>query len=157
MVDRELNSQVFELDWGREVDRICGWLRGVLARVMRRRGLVVAVSGGIDSSVTLALAAQAVGRERVAALMMPERQSADETLELSRLVADHFGVAAIHEEITPLLEAAGYYRRYAEAVRRVIPAYDQHWRSKIVIANVLENEGFNRFSLVAQAAGRKWR
>lgn len=151
MEKQVLDASVFELDCVEEVERICGWLRRMLSKVLRRRGLVVAVSGGIDSSVTLALAVEALGRERVLALLMPERHSADDTLELSRLVADHFKVEHIHEEITPMLEAAGFYRRYDEAVQRVIPAYNHGWKSKIAIANVIETTGFNIFSLVAQA------
>lgn len=146
-----LNAKVFKLDCTGEVGRICDWLRRLLSKVMRRRGLVVAVSGGIDSSVTLALAVEAVGKERVLALLMPERHSAEETLSLSRQVVDHFKVDYIHEEITPMLEAAGFYRRYDEAVRRVIPTYGQGWKSKIAIANVIETTGFNLFSLVAQS------
>jgi NAD+ synthase len=111
---------------------------------------VVAVSGGIDSSVTLALAAKAVGPERVLALLMPETHSAPETLDLSRLVADRFKVAQHHENISAVLEAVGFYDRYAEAVRRVIPAYDRGWKSKIVLPNLLAREGFRLFSIVAQ-------
>jgi NAD+ synthase len=146
-----LDATVFKLDCSGEVDRICGWLRHLLSKVLRRRGLVVAVSGGIDSSATLALAVEAVGKDRVLALLMPERHSADDTLSLSRLVVDHFKVEYIHEEITPMLEAAGFYHRYDEAVQRVIPAYGSGWKSKIAIANVIETTGFNLFSLVAQS------
>lgn len=151
MSQYSFSADILKIDCEKEVFKISDRLRRVLSKTLRRRGLVVALSGGIDSSVTLALALRAVGRERVLALLMPERHSADDTLALSRLVADHLGVDSVHENITPVLEAVGFYRRYDEAVRRVIPAYDHRWRSKIVISNVIEDTGFNRFSLVAQA------
>ena len=91
------------------------------------------ISGGIDSSVTLALAVKALGKERVFALQMPEQHSAEETLYLSGLLASHFGVQSQHEDITGILKALGFYSRYAQTVRNVIPDYTEEWKSKIVL------------------------
>jgi NAD+ synthase len=110
----------------------------------------VALSGGIDSSVSVGLATKAIGPDKVVALLMPERHSSDDTLELSKSVADHFGVKWFHEDISGVLEAVGFYRRYDEAVRKAIPEYGEGWKSKIVIPNVMESNGFNLFSIVAQ-------
>jgi NAD+ synthase len=147
---QNFSPKVLEIDPTLEVDKICGRMRELLSRSFRRRGYVVAVSGGIDSSVTLALAAKAVGPERVLALLMPETHSAPETLDLSRRVAGCFKVAQHHENISAVLEAVGFYDRYAEAVRRVIPGYDREWKSKIVLPSLLARDGFRLFSIVAQ-------
>lgn len=138
-----------DIDAEAEIERICRRTRELLARSLRRRGLVVAVSGGVDSAVTLALCARAVGKERVVALLMPERHSAEDTEPLARLAAEAFGVQAIEEDITAILEAAGCYRRYDEAVRGVIPAYGEGWKSKIVISGTAEKNRFNLFHIVA--------
>ena len=121
-----------------------------MSRKIKRRGLVVALSGGIDSSVSVALASTALGSDRVVALLMPERHSSDDTLELSQSVADTFGVRWYHEDISRVLQAVGFYRRYDDAVRQVIPDYGDGWSSKIVLPNVLDSKGFNLFSIVAQ-------
>jgi len=139
------------IDPEKEVKKINKLLREVISQRLKRRGVVVGVSGGIDSSVTAALAVKALGRERVIALQMPERHSADETLALSSIVADHFGIEKIHEDISGILEAVGFYRRYNEAVKKVIPEYGDGWKSKIVIHNIIEKKGFNLFSIVAEA------
>jgi NAD+ synthase len=125
----------------------------MLSRQLKRRGLVVALSGGIDSSVTLALAVRACGAARTVALMMPERHSAGDTLDLSELVADHFGTPRILENISGILEALGFYRRYDDAVRMVIPEYGEGWKSKIVTPSVLDTRGYNLFSIVAESPG----
>ncbi|MBW2643051.1 MAG: NAD(+) synthase, partial [Deltaproteobacteria bacterium] len=83
---------MLSIDPEAEVNRVCEKLRYFLAKQLKRRGYIVALSGGIDSSVTTALVVRAVGPERALALLMPERHSADETLMLSNRVADHFGV-----------------------------------------------------------------
>jgi NAD+ synthase len=150
MKKSHFSKDILRIDAEKEVEKISQRLRELLSRQLKRRGLIVALSGGIDSSVTTALSVKAIGRERVVALLMPEHHSADETLELSNIVADHFGVEKIHEDISGILESVGFYRRYKDAVRRVIPEYDEDWKSKIVIPNILENKGFNIFSIVAQ-------
>ena len=81
---------------------------------------------------------------------MPERHSSEDTLDLSRSVADHFGVQVIHEDITPILEALGFYQRYDAAISSVIPGYGTGWKSKIVTSSILE-KGFTFFSVVAQS------
>ena len=69
---------------------------------------------------------------------------------MSRQVADSCHVPYQHEDISTILDGVGFYRRYESAVRQVIPAYGEGWKSKIVIRNVLEGNGFNYFSIVAQ-------
>ena len=154
----EFSTQVLNIDTEKEIERISSAIRTILSSRLKRRGLVVALSGGIDSSVTVALAASAVGAERVLALLMPERQSSPETLELSRRVAECCQVSYQHEDISGILDAVGFYRRYDDAVRQVISDYGEGWKSKIVIPNVLAGKGFNLFSIVAQdSEGREYK
>ncbi len=144
------NKDILKIDAEKEAQKICGQIRNLMTRTLKRRGLVVALSGGIDSSVSVGLAARALGPDRVIALLMPERHSSDNTLELSKSVAETFGVKWFHEDISGPLQALGFYRRYDDAVRQVIPEYGDGWKSKIVIPNVMESKGFNLFSIVAQ-------
>jgi NAD+ synthase len=143
-------EDVLKLNAAEEVDSICACIRQTLAKDLRRRGLIVALSGGIDSSVTTALAVRAIGPERVLVLLMPERHSAPETLALSRMVAETFSAPYTHEDISAVLQAVGFYQRYDEAVRQVIPEYGESWQSKIVIPSVFAKRGFSLYSIVAQ-------
>ncbi|RLB83249.1 MAG: NAD(+) synthase [Deltaproteobacteria bacterium] len=146
----KFSKDILKIDAEQEVDRICSRLREILTKQLKRRGLVVALSGGIDSSVSTGLAIKAIGKDRVMVLLMPERQSSGDTLFLSRSVVDHFGAQSIYEDISGILEAVGFYRRYDKAVRIAIPEYGDGWKSKIVIPNVTEKKGFNLFSIVAK-------
>ena len=151
MENKKFSKDVLIIDAEKEVEKIAKHLRSYLASQFKRRGLIVALSGGIDSSVTTALSAKALGPDRVLALLMPEQHSSDDTLELSSLVANHFGVNKVHEDISNILESVGFYKRYDESVRMVIPEYGDGWKSKIVTPNVIETKGFNLFSLIAQS------
>lgn len=149
------SKEVLKINPEKAVSDICFRLRSILSQELKRRGLVVAISGGIDSSVTAALAVQAVGAERVLALQMPERHSADETLQISGSLAKSLRVGTVHEDITDILDSVGFYRRYDDAIRSVIPDYGSGWKSKIVISNVVEAKTINYFSVVAQPPGDK--
>ena len=140
---------ILKIDCEKECNQIVERLRDAQRR-FRRRGAVVAVSGGIDSSVTLGLCVRAFGALRTVSLQMPERHSAEETLQLSGLVADRFGVEKIHEDISGILESVGFYRRYDENVRKVIPEYGTGWKSKITLPLVGSHGGINFYSVVAQ-------
>lgn len=121
------------------------------ARAFRRKGGVLGLSGGIDSSVVAALAAKAFGPQNVLGVLMPEADSSEDTLMLSRLAAESAGIRTELEEITPILEAVGCYRRRDEAFKRVIPQYGPGWKAKIVLPSVIESDAFRIFSVVAQA------
>lgn len=150
MEKKQFSKNVLRIDPEEEAEKICRRIRSLLSKTLKRRGVVVGLSGGIDSSVTVGLALKALGEDRVLALLMPEADSVDDTLGLSNLVADHFGVTKIKEDISHILEAVNFRNRYEDAVRMIIPEYGQEWRSKIVTPDVNEKKGFNIFSLVAQ-------
>ncbi|QHG73556.1 NAD(+) synthase [Ensifer adhaerens] len=144
------SAEALTIDYAAETDRIVSALRGQL-RSMKKRGLVLGLSGGIDSSVSVALAVRAVGAKNVFCLFMPENDSDPESLRFGRLVAETFGVAAIVEDIGPTLKAMGCYERRDAFIRELVPDYGDGWASKVVIANALEGEGYNISSLVVQS------
>ncbi|NUS69359.1 MAG: NAD(+) synthase [Ensifer adhaerens] len=144
------SAETLTIDHAAETDRIVSALRGQL-RSMKKRGLVLGLSGGIDSSVSVALAVRAVGAKNVFCLFMPENDSDPESLRFGRLVAETFGVEAIVEDIGPTLKAMGCYERRDAFIRELVPDYGDGWASKVVIANALEGEGYNISSLVVQS------
>jgi len=147
----KVTADALSIDPERVADEIGEALRRIVSRELHRRGAVVGVSGGVDSSVTAGLCAHALGSERTLALLMPEADSDPDTLDISTQVADAFGLETVVEDITPILEATGCYERREEAVRNVIPQYGAGWRFKIVLPSVVASEGYRLFSLVAQA------
>jgi NAD+ synthase len=144
-------KNLLELDTQQEIDRLTSWIRETVLRRLGKRGAIVAISGGIDSSVVAALCARALGPKKVLALMLPESESSDDNARLARLLASAIGIEAITENITPMLEAAGCYRRRDEAIRSLIPEYEPGWKSKLVLPSVVDSDMFRLFSVVVQA------
>ena len=139
--------QSLEIDADREVARISATLTDYLARA-RRRGVVLGLSGGIDSSAVAAVCVAALGPDRVFGLHMPEAESSDDTVQFSRLLSDSLGIQSQLVDISPMLQAAGCYRDRDDAIRLVEPAYGPGWKSKIVLPSVIDSDQFRLYSIV---------
>lgn len=146
----EFGPEALALDEEAEVERIVGTIRDY-ARDYRRKGAVIAVSGGIDSSVVAALCVRALGPDRVFGLHLPEQESDTETLAFSTQLTDWLGIRSAVEDISPILRAAGCYRRRDEAIRAVIPEFGEGYKSKIVLPSVVDSDAFRLFSVVVEA------
>ena len=145
-----LDWSALDLDYAVEADRIADRLREITARQLHRRGLVVAISGGIDSSASVALAVRALGPERVFGLILPERDSSDDSAARATILAEHLGIRTDTVDIAPTLEAIGCYRARDAAVCNALPEYADGWKFKIVIDGGIQGR-FNRFRLIAES------
>jgi len=142
---------VLALDCAAETARIGEFMTRTVARRLNRRGVVLGVSGGIDSAVCAALSARILGPDRVFALLMPEQDSSDDSAGRAARLCEALGIPYVVENITASLEAAGCYRRRDEAIRTLFPAYGAGWRHKIVLSDsVFERERIPYFNLVVE-------
>jgi NAD+ synthase len=147
---RPFGPASLHIDAELETSKIAASLVAYLAR-SKRRGVVVALSGGIDSSVVAALCVAAIGKERVFGLHMPERESSSDTVMLSRLVADSLGIDSAVEDISSILHAAGCYQRSVDAIRTVCPDFGLGYKSKIVLPSVIDSDSFRLYSVIVMA------
>lgn len=125
-------------------------IREQVLGTLRRRGAVIGMSGGIDSSVVATLCTRALGPDRVVGLLMPERDSSGDALRLGRMVAEHLGIRSVVENIAPALEGLGCYARQLEAIRTVFPEYGEGWKCKLTIPSLLEGDRLNITTLTVQ-------
>lgn len=117
--------------------------------ILKRYGGVVGISGGIDSSVSMALAVKAFGPEKVFGIMLPEKDSSSDSEILAKKLADKFGVEAITENISDALSGFGCYTRRDEAVKNVFPEYDPTtYKMKIGIKSLPQSKLPPVFSVI---------
>lgn len=146
----KISKDVLHLDEPAEVKRIGERLREILQKDLNRRGLVVAISGGVDSAVSAALSVRALGAKRVFGLLLPEKDSSSESLTYGRLVAEQLKIDYMVHDIAPALEAIGCYQWRDDAIRTVFPGYRDDWKSKIAIHGAAEGT-YNHFKIVVQS------
>jgi len=145
-----ISSELLCIDPEAETARIADSIRETVPGQFKRKGAVVAVSGGIDSSVVAALCARALGPERVIALFLPESESSSDSLRLGKKLADSQGIRSFTEDITEILKGAGCYRRRDEAVRSVVPEYSEGCRMKIALPDLVSSDRYAIFNIVVQ-------
>jgi NAD+ synthase len=125
MTNKVFSRDLLEInDLDALVETLSAQLKEDIFRNFKRRGTVIGISGGIDSSVSLALAVHAIGAENVFGVMIPEKDSSPDSLTLAQKLADKFGVKTTIENISPALEGFKCYERRDDAVKRVFPEFD---------------------------------
>lgn len=139
-----------EIDAAAEKMRIVSALRDQVAKRLRKRGVVLGLSGGVDSSVTAGLAAAAVGPGKVLGILMPESESDPESLHLGHAVAETLGIKTVVEDIAPILDATRCYERRDAAIREVVPEFGPDWNCKVIIDPEFRSRGYNLSSLVVE-------
>jgi len=136
------------LDPEAETERIVAGLRDIVAHRFHKRGAVIGISGGIDSSVCLALAVRAFGPDKVLGVTMPETESNPESEVLARKLAQHYGVEYLVKDLTAAIAGFGAYARRDQAIKKVFPEYDATYKAKIVLPSALdEADRLNVFQL----------
>lgn len=149
-----LSRDVLRVDAAEAVDLIESAIRDEVRADLRRRGAVVGLSGGVDSSLVAALCARALGPANVLGVLMPDKDSSDDALRLGRAVADRLEIEYLVEDVTASLAAIGCYERQNEAIRSVVPQYGDEWRCKLIIPPLLDGDRLNVVRLtVADADG----
>ena len=144
------SKAVLQLDVPATISKVADALRAQVMGALHKRGVVVGLSGGIDSSVVAALAVRAVGKERVLGLFMPEKDSSDDSLRLGQLVAGELGINTVTENIGPALAALGCYERQNEALKRLVPDFGPGWKFKLALPSIMEGSRLNVTQLTVQ-------
>jgi NAD+ synthase len=131
-----------------ECEKIISKLRNDVTHILKKKGAVVGISGGIDSSVVFALCVKAFGNERVLGIIMPDKDSNKESSKLATNLAEQFNTPYIVEDITNALKGFRCYERRDEAIKNVFPEYNQDYKAKIVlIQNNMEKDALNLYHL----------
>ncbi len=138
-VSAPFGRQSLAIDVVQETERLVDELRRSVHGTLHRQGAIVGISGGIDSSLVLALCAKAFGPAHVIGVLLPEQESSPESAELAHLLAAQYVVSTVTEDITEALEGAGCYRRRDDAIRRVFPDFGAGWKAKIVFRLTVTN------------------
>lgn len=147
----KFSKEVLNIDTTSEIHRISNSIKYQVFSQLKRKGAVIGISGGIDSSVCAALCVKALGNENVFGVLMPEKDSSTDSIELGKLVANHLNLKYEINDITNLLDASGCYTNQIEAIREIIPEYGEDWKCKVVIPSILDRDRLNIFQLTVQS------
>jgi NAD+ synthase len=143
----EFHRDILKIDSEAEIERICDFIREHV-RTMKREGLVIGISGGIDSALCAELCVKTLGNDRVFGLILPEKESDPRSAEYAKKQAEKLGIAHETVDITPALEAIGTYDKRDHFVKRLVPEYTSEHKLKITLpADLLSRDAYNFYTL----------
>lgn len=149
MTVKKLSSSVLDFNPHEEVEKITQRIREILKNILHKRGLVIAMSGGIDSSVSAALSVKALGKNKIIGLLLPERDSTSSVTNRGKILAEYLGIEYVEHNIASTLDAIGCYKWRDDAIKATFPEYSDNWKNKIVISGGTKGQ-VNHFNLVVQ-------
>jgi len=142
------NRDVFKIDAEYEAGQVEAFLLKSIRGVPKRDGIIVGVSGGIDSAVVASLSVRAVGKERVLGLILPEKESNPVSAEYARLMIDKLGIDYKMVELTDTVDSYQAYANRDKIIREIFPEFDDNYKFNIYLPqNLLESERYNFYTL----------
>lgn len=141
------SKDVLNIDRAAETERIVAFIRDQV-RLMHRKGIVIGLSGGVDSALSASLSVRAVGKENVLALLLPDKESSPQSAAFATAEAQRLGIEAMTVDITPVLEAFGTYDKRDAVAKAIYPDFGPGHTLKITLpADILNRDGYNYFTL----------
>lgn len=144
----KFSLDVLRIDPAEATMKAAAFVRDQTRKVFRRQGVIVGLSGGIDSAVMAALAVEAVGKERVAGLILPEKESNPVS---SRYAADHaekLGIEFREIDITPTVDSVFGYRQRDAFLQTLVPGCSAGCKYNITLpTDLLERDSLSFYVL----------
>ncbi|WP_172674772.1 NAD(+) synthase [Cellulosilyticum ruminicola] len=134
-----------------ETERLCSRIKTVTTQLLKKDGVVVGLSGGIDSALTATLCVKALGKDKVLGVILPEKDSSPESKKLAADLAEKLGIKYVVNEITPTLEGLNIYNSILEVIRKYYPDFTEDMKYKIILPNkLLTKRMLNLYALVIE-------
>jgi NAD+ synthase len=150
----ESTKDIPKIDPAKEGDRVCDFIREFTLKRFRRKGVVVGLSGGIDSATIAALCVRAIGQDRVLGLLLPEKESNPISLEYGRKQAEKIGIRTVMVDITENLKSFGVYEKRNAVIRRLFPDFSDAFRFHVTLPqNLLEKDRLNYHTITVEDGG----
>jgi NAD+ synthase len=139
---------VLSINPAQEAGNIADFVAHEVKKVYRRAGVVVGLSGGVDSAVMAAIAVLAVGKDNVVGLILPEDESNPISSQYAAKHAEAMGIEFREINITPTVDSIGSYEWRDEYIKELIPEYSTGCKYNIVLpADLLERDAYNFYVL----------
>ncbi len=137
-------KDVLKIDPERVSAELAAFIRESVTSRYKRKGIVIGLSGGLDSAVSAALCARAIGQDKVVGFLLPEADSNPVSREYGRKLADALGIECNEVNITPILESFGVYERRDAIVKKMFPDLQPPYAFRLVLPqDLLDRERLN--------------
>lgn len=150
-------KELLKIDPAKEIALVADFMASQTKGTPKRDGIIVGVSGGIDSAVVAALAVEAVGKDKVYGLILPERESSPESAAFAEKVIDQLGIRHHTVELTDSVASFDAYKIRDDVIKGIFPEYDHTYKFNIALPqNLLDKDRYNYYTLrIEDAKGNR--
>jgi len=143
----DFNKEILKMNCKKEIECISSFIQKQVID-MKREGIVIGLSGGIDSALSAELCVKALGKEKVLALILPEKDSSPVSEKYAKKQAEKLGIETITIDITPTLEGFKTYYKRDKVIKKIFSEYDNKCKFNITLpADLLNRDAYNFFTL----------
>lgn len=144
------NLEVLKIDPVQELDKLSEFIVGQV-NTRRKKGVIVGLSGGIDSACVAAVAVHALGNEKVIGLVLPESESNPISSEYAIKHAKALGIEHRQINITSTVDSVVKYNWRDEFLQKMIPEYKPGYKYNITLpTDLLERASYSFYRLQVQ-------
>jgi NAD+ synthase len=143
----KFRKNILKLDCKSEIERICSFIKQQIIE-MKREGVVIGLSGGIDSALSAELCVKALGKECVLGLILPEKDSNPVSSKYAKKQAKKLDIETEEIDITSVLESFGTYKKRDSIIKNIFPDYSSEYKLKLTLpVDLLSKDAYNIFTL----------
>ena len=121
------------------IENITNFIKKEIFEIYQKKGVVIGLSGGIDSAITAALCTKSISSEKILGLILPEKESDANSKNLALQIAEKYNIDTKTIDITNILESFGVYENKEKIVKEKFPNYNEKCKYRVVVPSKSEN------------------
>jgi len=125
------------------IESMTQFLKEQVYNNFRKKGIVIGISGGIDSSVVAALCVKSLGPENVLGLILPEKESNSQSQDLAIQLCEKLEIQYVLEDITSILDSSSVYDTREKIIQKIFPNFNQSCIYRITFSENFDDDGLS--------------
>ena len=147
----KFNLDILKIDPEVELKKLSRFIVEHVNTIFRRKGVIVGLSGGIDSACMASIAVHAMGKEKVTGLILPEKESNPVSSKYAITHAKELEIEYREIDVSPTVDSVVQYSWRDEFIQKLIPEFEPGFKYNITLpTDLLDRPSISFYNLQVQ-------